>query len=332
MKEIFERVESIISPVYLVGGSVRDALMGCLPKDYDFITPHSPDVIEQKIRQANRKPFLTGKRFGTIGVRIDGRLVEITTFRTERYQRGTRKPQVEFVADIMEDLGRRDFTINAIAKRGESLIDPYGGRVDIADKIIRCVGQAPVRFKEDPLRMLRAGRFVAQLGFVIENTTFLAARQMSEKILEVSKERWVAELDHLLVSTHVATGLQSLMDMGLFHYMVPELTIQTYTGHPGSLAQINLWMHTLEVTASIPAERDLRWAALLHGVSRPFTRIDPRDHDTLAKPDILGYEMVIRLGKYLRWSNKRIETVSNLVRNHLCETGGPNDMIDGLKK
>jgi tRNA nucleotidyltransferase (CCA-adding enzyme) len=317
MDEIVEQVEGIISPVYLVGGCVRDALMGIVPKDYDFITPHNPDIIEHKIRKVNRKPFLTGKRFGTIGMKISGHLVEITTFRTERYRNGSRKPEVEFVNDIKSDLSRRDFSINAIAKKGEEIIDPFNGREDILRKVIRCVGEPALRFREDPLRMLRAARFSAQLGFTIDEVTFQSAVRLSYTILNVSKERWVAELDNLLMTQSVDRGLNDLMGMGLFHYMIPELSLQKNYDRDGVHGDTDLWQNTVHVTSSVPCNVDVRWAALLHNVARPFVPAEKDAGTVYNKSQMLGYEMVVRLGKYLRWSNKRIETVSNLVKEQL---------------
>ncbi|MBN2515617.1 MAG: CCA tRNA nucleotidyltransferase [Deltaproteobacteria bacterium] len=317
MDDIVAQVDRIISPVYLVGGCVRDSLMGIDPKDYDFMTPHNPDIIEHKIRQMNRKPFLTGKRFGTIGMKISGHLVEITTFRTERYRDGSRKPDVEFVNDIKSDLGRRDFTINAIAKKGEEIIDPFNGREDIEKKIIKCVGDPALRFKEDPLRMLRAARFSAQLGFTIDRVTFESAARLCYTILNVSKERWVAELDNLLVAPAVDRGLNDLMDMGLFRYMIPELSLQKNYDQDSIHGDGDLWQHTVHVTSSTPRDINVRWAALLHNVARPFVRVEKDGKKIYMKHDSLSYEMAVRLGKYLRWSNKRVETVSNLVKEQL---------------
>jgi tRNA nucleotidyltransferase (CCA-adding enzyme) len=317
MDNIVEQVDRIISPVYLVGGCVRDALMGIDPKDYDFITPHDPDIIEHNIRKVNRKPFLTGKRFGTIGMKIGGHLVEITTFRTERYRDGSRKPDVKFVNDIKTDLSRRDFTINAIAQKGEEIIDLFNGREDIKKKIIRCVGDPALRFKEDPLRMLRAARFSAQLGFTIDQVTFQSAVRLSYTILNVSKERWVAELDNLLMAPSVDRGLNDLMDMGLFRYMIPELSLQKSYGWGNMPGKTDLWQHTVHVTSSTPRDIDVRWAALLHNVACPFVCVEKDGRSIYMKHNILSYEMVVRLGKYLRWSNKRIKTVSNLVKEQI---------------
>ncbi|HEU18888.1 MAG TPA: CCA tRNA nucleotidyltransferase [Deltaproteobacteria bacterium] len=316
MNDVYEQVRRIISPVYMVGGSVRDALMGVEPKDYDFITPHEPDTVEQSIRSAGRKPFLTGKRFGTVGVKIGGHLVEITTFRTERYREGSRKPDVEFVTDIAADLSRRDFTINAMAIKNGEVIDPFNGRRDIEQKIVRCVGDASARFIEDPLRMLRAARFSAQIGFTVDQAIYDAVRQLGYRIMQVSRERWVGELDRLLLSPYVDKGLKELMETELLRYIIPELSLQKwYSGG-------DIWEETLGMVLSVPADITLRWAALLCNMARPFY---PDDDDTKwpARPDDnLGSELVIRLGTYLRWSNKRITAVSLLVKER-GEQGSP---------
>ena len=317
MNEVYKKVKTIISPVYMVGGSVRDCLLGVEPKDYDFSTPHEPETIERKIREAQRKPFLTGKRFGTVGVKIGGHLVEITAFRTEIYQRGSRKPEVEFVDDIVADLSRRDFTINAIAMRDGRIIDPFSGSRDIKDKTIRCVGSATTRFKEDPLRMLRAARFAAQLGFVVEDAVLKTITKLNHRILEVSKERWVGELDRLLLAPFVKRGLRCLMDTGLLNYIIPELSLQREYDQRSRYHSYDLWEHTVRVTSQVSPDIDLRWAALLHDVAKPFVRCDKEDRSTYAKHDILGYEMAIRLGRYLKWSNRRLKAVSELVRDHL---------------
>lgn len=317
MNEVYEKVKSIISPVYMVGGSVRDCLLGVEPKDYDFSTPHEPETIEQRIREAKRKPFLAGKRFGTIGVKISGHLVEITTFRTEMYPKGSRKPHVAFVDDIAVDLSRRDFTINAIAMRDGIMIDPFSGGRDIEKKRIRCVGNATTRFMEDPLRMLRAARFAAQLGFVVDDAALKAIKKLNHRILEVSKERWMAELDRLLLAPFVEQGLRCLMDTGLLNYIIPELSLQREYDQRSRYHSHDLWEHTIRVISQVPPDRDLRWAALLHDMAKPFVRCYKDDRSTYAKHDILGYEMVIRLGRYLKWSNRRVKVVSELVRDHL---------------
>lgn len=156
-EEIIQEVEQVLGDaVYLVGGSVRDALLEREAKDYDFCTPLAPDDIEARVRAAGKRAYVIGKKFGTIGFKSHGQYVEVTTFRAERYEKGSRKPQVEFVSDINQDLGRRDFTINAMAQRDGRLIDPHGGRFDLLERKIKPVGNGTERIKENPLRILRA--------------------------------------------------------------------------------------------------------------------------------------------------------------------------------
>jgi len=314
---IAEEVETIVSPVYEVGGSVRDDLMGRPATDYDFSTPRDPAYIERKVREAKKRPLLMGKRFGTIGLMIDKRLVEITTFRVDHYEAGNRKPQVSFVDDITADLSRRDFTINAIARRKGRIIDPFNGRKDIDGKLIRCVGEAATRFREDPLRMLRAARLAAQLGFVIDETTVRAMARKAHRILDVSKERWVGELDRLLMTAEVATGLRYLMDTGLLTYMIPELALQRDYNQNNYHHSHDLWEHTVRVVSFAPLDHRMRWAALLHDIAKPFVRVEKEDRSVYPRHDLLGAEMVGRLGRYLKWSKRRTEGVRMLVQGHM---------------
>lgn len=331
MSEMYRKVAALLTPLYEVGGSVRDELLGLKPKDFDFTTPLSPDDIEESIRKAGKRPFLTGKRFGTVGVRFEGHLVEITTFRTERYEDGSRKPDVTFVDDLTADLSRRDFTINAMAKEEDALIDPFHGREDLSSKVLRAVGAPTTRFREDPLRMLRAARFCAQLGFTLEERTFRAITGMNHRILQVSKERWTAEMDRLLLSDHVETGLGVLMESGLLRFILPEISLQKDYGQNSKYHRHNLWEHTLRVTASVPREIHLRWAALLHDMAKPFVRQDKEGRSVYAKHDLLGYDMVLRLGRHLRWSNEKTRKVSELVRDHLKEESPLRTADNGAK-
>ncbi|MCK9275332.1 MAG: CCA tRNA nucleotidyltransferase [Syntrophales bacterium] len=315
MHRVFYEIKKIISPIYEVGGSVRDELLGVEPADCDFATPLLPDEIENRIRNAKRKPFLTGKRFGTIGVKIGGILAEITTFRVEQYRDGKRRPDVRFVDDLMEDLGRRDFTINAIAREEDRLIDPYEGRKDLKRKIIRCVGDPCMRFIEDPLRMLRAVRFASQLGFQIEKATEEAITRSAHLILTVSKERWMAELDKILLARYCEEGLRHFMNTGLCQFIIPELFLQKNLELKTGFETTTMWEHTVETTDSAFEDIHVRWAALLHDIAKPFVRIEREEGELYTNHDLLGYEMVRRLGTYLRWSNKRIQEVSRLVRN-----------------
>jgi len=327
---IIDEVAKIISPIYMVGGSIRDSLLGKEPKDYDFATPLCPEEIEKAIRKAGRKPYLVGKRFGTIGfkVKYKGKFeyVEVTTFRNEKYKDGSRKPEVVFVRDLSADLSRRDFTINALAQRIDTrkIIDQWEGQKDLKDGIIRCVGKPTHRFKEDPLRMLRACRFSSALGFSIEEKTFIAMAQLCYKILEVSRERWMQELDKLLLSDHPEKGLNYLMGSGLLKFMIPELALQYKYNQNNPHHNFELWEHTIKVVKACPKDINMRWSALLHDSGKPFTRRERWIDGKLIKCNYIKHELVSteivkRYANYLHWSNERTETVINIVLNHMSK-------------
>lgn len=235
--------------VYLVGGSVRDIVMGNEPKDYDFTTPMLPDDIETAVKKAGRRAYTVGKDFGTVGFKVEliekpnhlstigdklikkFEYVEVTTFRSEIYTNKSRKPEVNFVASLNEDLARRDFTMNAMVLRPDGRIyDPYGGKLDIHDKKIVTVGFPKDRIQEDPLRMLRAARFAARYGFEIDPNFIGKARQLSDRIYDVSVERWVMELDKLITSDNPVIGLTYLDTMGLMESMLPEVRVSDIPG------------------------------------------------------------------------------------------------------
>lgn len=314
---IYDTVKTIISPVYLVGGSVRDIIMNKEPKDYDFCTPLSPDEIEQAIHTVGKKAYNIGKRFGTVGMTIDGQMIEITTFRTEQYTPGSRKPQVTFVQDITADLSRRDFRINAIAYRDERYIDPFGGRLDIMERSIKCVGEPKARFKEDPLRMLRAARFASQLEFSVDDFLTNTAGKMSHKILEVSKERWVMEMDKLLMTVHPEIGLEFLAKTKLLHFMFPELSVQVGYDQNSPFHSLKLWDHTKATVTNTLLDINLRWASLLHDIGKPFVRGEKPGRSNYIKHDLLGADIVDKYANYLKWSNERRIKVKDLVLNHL---------------
>lgn len=316
---MYNKVKEIIDPVYQVGGSIRDELLGFPIKDYDFTTPLTPDDIEGRIHKAGKHAYIIGKRFGTVGMKIDGQLVEITTFRNEVYKEGSRKPQVEFVKDITADLSRRDFTINAMAKRDGHIIDPFGGKLDLLSRIIKCVNSAHERFKEDALRMLRAARFASQLNFGIDQDLEGHAKRMSYRILMISRERWMMEMDKLLTTEKPSIGLDFLARTRLLNFMFPELSLQVGYDQNSCYHSLNLWEHTKTVVDNSPNSVEIRWAALLHDIAKPFVRTQRKEYSNYIQHDLLGKEMVIKVADYLRWSNERKDIVSKLVLNHLRE-------------
>ena len=321
MNKYFEEVKKMINPAYMVGGSVRDEILGIEPHDYDFTTSLNPDQIEQAIRNEGKHPFLVGKKFGTIGVKVDGAMVEITTFRSEEYEKDNRKPKVTFVKDITADLMRRDFTINAMAKRGDKIIDPFGGQEDLKNKVIRAVGKPSARFKEDPLRMLRAIRFAAQFNFNIEEETFESIVKNASKILTVSRERWMIELNKILLTKDefgLRHGLNYLGMSRLLNFMMPELSLQVGFDQKSEYHDFTLWEHTIEVVCATPPELNMRWAALLHDIAKPFVMTpNKKGYNNYIHHEELGAEIVKKMARYLNWDNDKKDAVYNLVKDHL---------------
>ena len=312
-------------PVYAVGGCVRDYLLNIIPKDYDFCTNASPEIIEKKIKESGKRAYLTGKRFGTIGCKINGEIIEITSFRSEEYTKGSRKPKVKYVKSISEDLYRRDFTINAMAlrltKKGLKLIDNHKGKEDLKNGIIKCVGTPRQRFKEDSLRMLRAVRFACRFNFKIEANTFKKMQERALTILDISKERWVMELDKILSCDNVELGLNLLWDSNLFRFMIPEMQSQRGFEQNSKYHNYTLDEHTIIVVKNIPKEDlNLRWAGLLHDIAKPFVQTHhPKGHCNYIGHGKLGADIVKRLARHLKFSNDRTDTIIELVENHLEE-------------
>ncbi len=258
----------------VVGGAVRDELLGRPHSDWDLATRLLPEALMAKARAAGLKVIPTGLQHGTVTVLLEGRPVEVTTFRSDGdYLDGRRPESVRLGVTLEEDLSRRDFTINAMALPvgGGALVDPFGGRADLAARLIRAVGDPLRRFAEDGLRPLRACRFAAQLGFEVEAATLAAIPRCLEVAHKVSVERVFTELDKLLRGAEPDRGLALLAASGLLDLWLPELRPMLGCGQ-NHHHRYDVWTHTLEVVRSAPAEPGLRWAALLHDVGKPGTR------------------------------------------------------------
>ena len=263
--------------LWLVGGALRDRLLGIECHDLDYATDADPDAVEALVRGLGATVTTVGKRFGTIGVRIEGFWSEVTTFRGDSYSGGTRWPDVTFGASIEDDLARRDFTINAFAEDTASgrFIDRYGGRDDLAARRIRAVGEPVERFREDPLRILRGLRFASQLGFEIEAATLGGMAATAHLIPTLSQERVTAELDRLLLGAEPARGLEALRESGALAFALPELAPMVGC-EQNRYHLLDVWGHsvaTVEAIASTPESARLRrWAALLHDLGKPAVR------------------------------------------------------------
>jgi len=339
MKEIMTKVNEMMHPfkVYAVGGCVRDYIMKKEPKDYDFTTNAKPDETQQKIKESGRRAYMTGKKFGTLGCKLNGQMIEITTFRGEKYEQNCRKPQVEYLNNLNADLDRRDFTINAMAMRLHNdklkIIDNHGGRDDINNKIIRCVGNSKIRFKEDPLRILRAIRFATRFKFKIESKTSDRVTKMSPMLLTISKERWMQEIDKILMDDNVEFGLIELWASNCFRYMIPELHLQMDYKQNSKYHSHELWFHTTYVVNAVPKDINMKWAALLHDIAKPFVCKEnlKTGYNHFIDHEKLGADIVEKLARHLHWSNDRREIVKELVYNHLDDES-PLKIYDDMGK
>lgn len=318
VEDIIDRLIDHGFEAYIVGGSVRDSVMGKIPSDYDVTTSASPDEIENVFE--GYKTFSPGREFGTIVVVSKEGNTEITTYRVEgKYSDGRRPDFVEFTSSLKEDLKRRDFTINAMAyNHKEGLIDPFDGVKDIKDGLIRCVGNPYIRLNEDYLRILRAVRFATQLDFLIDIETSNACMELSSKLDLVSIERIRDEFFKIILSNKPSNGILLMRSLGLLKEIIPELIPAIGFDQRNPHHDRSVFQHTLLVLDNTPPVLHLRLAALLHDVGKPYTfTIDPNGighfygHDKESVK--IGKEFLIRI----RCSTKLIEETLNLVKEHM---------------
>ena len=314
----------------LVGGPVRDAFLGRELSDLDFTTNATPDEILALVKPLAEAHWDIGRAFGTIGAKIDGHTVEITTYRTDAYDGETRKPEVEFGNSLEADLVRRDFTVNAMALRlpGQVLVDPSSGLEDLVARRLTTPGAPEVSFGDDPLRMLRAARFTSQLGFAIDAPTAEAMSSMADRISIVSVERVSDELGKLLRTDAPRAGLEVLVDSGLAAIVLPELP-QLQLQIDEHFHHKDVYEHSLTVLdQAIALERSrhpgeapdlvLRLAALLHDIGKPATkRTETGGVVTFHHHDVVGAKLAKKRLRELRYDNDTITAVSTLIELHL---------------
>lgn len=306
--------------LYLVGGAVRDALLNKESHDYDFTTDARPEEVKKMFRRT----IDTGIKHGTVTVLFQGGSYEITTFRTESDYSDSRHPDsVTFVRSLSEDLKRRDFTINAFACDLDSgeIIDQHGGFDDLEKGIVRAIGNAEERFKEDALRMMRAARFSSKLGFAIEKNTLQSMKKLSSTIEKVSEERIREELFRLLDSPYPRLGLEAMEKTGLLAFILPELSIcRTIDGdgyHKENLLEHHIL--ALEEARNLNAPLSVKIAAVLHDIGKVKTQIKNGDKSTFYSHEIVGSEMVYSILSRLKTSNKERDEVTLLVREHMVQ-------------
>ena len=327
--ELGERFTAAGEQIALVGGPVRDAMLGRLHNDLDFTTSARPEVTEKLLAGWADAIWDMGRSFGTIGCRKGDWTVEITTYRSDAYDATSRKPDVEYGDTLEGDLGRRDFTVNAMAVTlpGRAFVDPYGGRADLARGVLRTPGTPEESFSDDPLRMLRAARFAAQLDFEVDPAVVAAMSDMADRIEIVSAERVRDELVKLLMSAHPRRGLSLLVQTGLAERVLPELPALALERDEHHRHK-DVYEHTLTVLeqsidleSRLPGGRpDLvsRLAALMHDVGKPQTRRFQADGSvTFHHHDVVGAKLTRKRMKALRFSNDVVDAVSKLVELHL---------------
>ncbi|GAA2449790.1 CCA tRNA nucleotidyltransferase [Streptomyces lavendulocolor] len=317
----------------LVGGSVRDALLGRLGNDLDFTTDARPEDVLKIVRPWADAVWEVGIAFGTVGAQKAARggdgeqvfQIEITTYRSEAYDRTSRKPEVSYGDSIEEDLVRRDFTVNAmaVALPEKEFIDPHGGLEDLAERVLRTPGTPEESFSDDPLRMMRAARFAAQLDFEVAPDVVDAMKRMAERIEIVSAERVREEFNKLLLSANPRKGLGLLVDSGLAQRVLPELPALRLESDEHHRHK-DVYEHSLTVLEqAIDLEEDgpdlvLRLAALLHDIGKPRTRRFESDgRVSFHHHEVVGAKMTKKRMVALKYSNDMVKDVSRLVELHL---------------
>lgn len=319
-RELGERFREAGFALFLVGGNVRDALLGRehADMDLDFATDaHPPDTV-RVLRDWGVTPHLQGVRFGTVGALRGGWRIEITTFREEVYPDDERKPGVSFAHDVETDLSRRDFTINAMAIRlpDGAFIDPFGGVRDLAARTLDTPLEPEVSFSDDPLRMLRAARFVSTLGVAPTARLVKAMVAMHGRLAIVSAERMRDELDKLLVGADVSLGLRLMVEAGLAEEFLPELPALRLEQDPVHRHK-DVLGHTYAVVERCEPRVRLRLAALLHDIGKPRTREITPEGVQFHHHEVVGARMAVERLRALRYQNHMVEEVAQLVEMHL---------------
>ena len=317
--------------LYLVGGSVRDAVLGRLTTqaDLDFTTDARPEVVQRLVRSWADALWDTGIEYGTVGVGRAGRRLEITTFRADSYDQVSRNPQVRYGERLDDDLVRRDFTVNAMAVRitGEGpgeFIDPLGGLAALRRRILDTPAAPEVSFGDDPLRMLRAARFVSQLQFTVSDRVRAAITAMAPELARITVERVAVELDKMLLGADPVAGIDLMVQTGMGEVVLPEIggmqmAIDEHHQHK------DVYQHSLTVLRQAIALEEtggpdlvLRWAALLHDIGKPATRRhEPDGGVSFHHHEVVGAKMVRKRMRALKYSKQMIDDVSQLVYLHL---------------
>ena len=312
----------------LVGGPVRDAILGRVALDLDFTTSADPDKILKIVKPLASATWDVGREFGTIAAQIGDHKIEITSYRADSYDKDSRKPTVEFGDNLEDDLKRRDFTVNAMALRlpSKTFVDPHQGLRDLMLETLRTPAAPEISFSDDPLRMMRAARFTSQLGFELDPAAFAAMRDMASRIEIISAERVRDELSKLLISKNPQPGLELLVESGIAELVLPELPalrleVDEHHHHK------DVYQHSLTVVAQaislepqygFDSDLTLRLAALLHDIGKPATRkLEQGGSVTFHHHDVVGAKLAKKRLMALRFDNDTIKAVCRLIELHL---------------
>ncbi|MEW9124738.1 MAG: CCA tRNA nucleotidyltransferase, partial [Thermotaleaceae bacterium] len=307
---------------FIVGGCVRDFLLGRIPKDWDITTNARPEIIVKIFENKGCKVIPTGIKHGTVTLIQNEDCFEITTYRVDGIYLDNRKPsKVEFTANIQEDLCRRDFSINAMAyNTKDGLIDYFNGYEDLKNRVIRCVGNPENRFQEDALRMMRAIRFTAQLGFKLEKGTQIGICDNAYLLENISKERIREEFNKIILADSPASYIKKMVSLNLMKYIIPEIYQcvgfeQHYRNH-----HKDLFNHILDVVDNIECDLILRLSALFHEIGKPRAFVvDENGIEYFDRHHLISADMTRVIMKRLRYDNQSIEQVTTLVREHMLE-------------
>jgi poly(A) polymerase len=318
VRELSDLFESKGKKLYLVGGTVRDAFLGQLHEDFDFTTDAKPEDIIEVVKPWAENLWLVGIKFGTVGLSKGQYKIEITTMRSEVYTDSTRRPQVKFDTDILYDLSRRDFTVNAMAVElpGAKLIDPFDGRKDLAEKVLRTPMTPKQSFTDDPLRMMRAVRFVSTMGMKLSPDVEEALGLYRAELARVSAERIRDELSKMLVGREPAKALRLLLRTGLNDLFVPELANLQITQDP-EYHHKDVIEHTLTVVKNAEPDLVLRLAALFHDVGKPETKEIIDGKVTFYNHDAVGAGITRRRLRALKYPKIIIDEVTHLIYQHM---------------
>lgn len=302
----------------LVGGCVRDLVLGLCPSDFDIATSATPDDVLSLF--SDRHCLTVGKAFGTVIVPYPGGHAEVTTFREETgYTDGRHPDVVHFSRDLQKDLARRDFTVNAMAWRNGALIDPFGGQNDLRDRILRTVGEADKRLGEDVLRILRGVRFATRYGLTPDPAFLAAATRAAPHLKAISAERIREELDRMLLGEKPSCAFRLMQTLGVLAVILPEIAAMHAFSQDTPYHHLDLLEHTLCVTDTVPKDPDMRWAALLHDIGKPATKFfDEEGTARYFGHDKASEEMAVALLAGLRTPGRQIERIRLFVRHHMA--------------